>query len=128
MSKLGFPNEPCAYNTIFENKFFVKATLNVFINYVMKMMKMVFWGFGRAHILYSEQQCANWQVHKPWCLSENSQIKQLVKLKIEHPGNQFSEQFQTCTMLYGPNNKHTIVQCIRYDLLVCHNQKMSARI
>ena len=51
MSKLGFPNEPCAYNTIFENKFFVKATLNVFINYVIKMMKMVFWGFGRSIIV-----------------------------------------------------------------------------
>ena len=46
----GFPNEPYEYYTIFENKFFIISTLNVFINYIMKMMNMVFWGFGRSTI------------------------------------------------------------------------------
>ena len=43
--------------------------------------------------------------------------------KLEHPENPFSEHFQTCTMFDGPDNYHTIVQYIRYELLVCQNQK-----
>ena len=57
-------------------------------------------------------------------LLEKSKI---VKYKVEGPKNQISEHFHKCTMLYGPDNKHTIVQYIRYELLLCQNTKIIAR-
>ena len=49
------------------------------------------------------------------------------QFKLEDHNNQYSDYFQTCTILYGPANKHTNVQYIRYEHLVCQNLKMRAR-
>ena len=55
-------------------------------------------------------------------------IKQSVDIQLEDNENQFSDQFQTCIVLYKHNNQDIIDHSIKYELIRHKNLEMRAKM
>ena len=55
-------------------------------------------------------------------------IKQSVDIQLEDNENQFSDQFQTCTVLYKHKNQDIINQSIKNELIKHKSLKMRAKM